>query len=78
MYKVKRVAAGNLTSKGITFEFGKEVEVTDLVYQYLKQTFPNDFEFIEKEKEKKIEKKPTTRKTQSTKRGKSKGEVVTK
>jgi len=70
MYKVKRKSEGNLTSQGITFEFGKEVVVTKLVYDYLKKTFPNDFEFVE-EKEKNVAKsnKKTTKK---------KDEVVTK
>ena len=72
MYKVKRTAEGNLTSQGTLFEFGKEVVVTDIVYNYLKKTFPNDFSFEEAKKEKVVEKKTSMKRTRKTK------EVVTK
>jgi len=68
MFKVKKKTNGRMFSKGITFEFDKEVVVSKEIYDYLKKTFPDEFEFIaEKEKvvEQKVEtsKRPTRRKT---------------
>ena len=66
MYKVVKKTNGNLTSNGKTFEFGKSIEVTKQVFEYLKNTFPNDFEFDEVKE--KVDKKPkTTRKSKKTK-----------
>ena len=50
MYKVKRKSEGNLTSQGITFEFGKEVVVAKLVYDYLKKTFLMILNLLKKKK----------------------------
>jgi hypothetical protein len=45
--KVTKITPGNITSHGITFEYNKEVEVSEEVSGYLLATFPTGFQFEE-------------------------------
>jgi hypothetical protein len=42
--KITKITEGTITSKGITFNCGEEVEVSKEVGQYLLNTFPSTFQ----------------------------------
>ena len=45
MMKVTKITKGNLTSRGITFKFNEQVEVSKEVGEYLLKTFPSAFQY---------------------------------
>ena len=67
MYKVQRITSGSLVSKGVTFKPEVWVEVSEETYKYLKETYPNNFEF-KKDKPKKTTKRVVNKTSKSTKK----------